>query len=686
MQSWLHRFVVLGALLGAACTPFGRPSAAPGLEGDTATRHLLRPVPVPAPYRAAVERGTRSATGAPGERYWQQRVSYRIEAELDPRTARLRGRETIVYRNHSPATLPSVVLNLYQNVFSQGVPRNRYVAVTGGVTLRRVAAQGRTLPALEPSAICAQGVARTSCVIAEPRPDAPVGHAVQGTLARLVLPRALAPGDSAVLEVEWEHTVPPSGAFRTAYEDALGGRAFQVAQWYPQVAVFDDVRGWDATPYLGDGEFYLEYGDFDVSLTLPAGWLVGATGVLLNPEETLTAEVRQRLEGALQGEGTVAVVTEDDLRAGTATAPGSGGRVTWRFRAEDVRDFAFAASDRYLWDVRRAEVRGTDGEMRTVPVHALYRPGAPGWEEAARYGEHSTEFFSELLIPYLYPQITVAEGPISGMEYPQLVFIHRPEAAEDLYAVIAHEIGHEWFPMMVGQDEAAYAWMDEGFTTFHEDTARAVFFPGSEPFAETRAAYLRVAGTEREVPLMRHTDLVSPYGARTVAAYTKPGALMRSLRAVVGDTVFARAMRTYASEWLLKHPQPWDFFNTVERVAGQDLDWFWYPWWYETGVLDYAVERVEVSPGTARVILRDLGEVPAPVVVSVTADNGAVTRIQVPIETWTVDRYRSVPVSLPVYGTAVRVEIDPEQLFPDVNRENNVWTAPAATPAATPGR
>ncbi len=314
-----------------------------------------------------------------------------------------------------------------------------------------------------------------------------------------------------------------------------------------------------------------------------------------------------------------------------------------------MRDFAFATSNRYVWEVARADVPGTGGEVRRVPVHTLYRPGAPGWERAAGYGEHATEFFSQLLIPYLYPQITVSEGPIFGMEYPQLVFIARPEAAEDLYAVIAHEIGHEWFPMMVGQDEAAYAWMDEGFTTFHEDSARTVYFPGSNAFAETRAAYLRVAGREAEVPLMRHTDLVSPYGARTVAAYSKPGTLLRSLRAVVGDTVFARAMRTYAREWLLKHHYPWDFFQTVERVAGRDLDWFWYPWWYETGTLDYAVERVEAGePGSVTVTLRDLGEVPAPVVLAVTSDNGAESRLQIPIESWTVDRYRSVPVTVPV--------------------------------------
>ncbi len=660
---------LVALLAGAACTPFGRPASSPAEAADTATRLLLRPVPVPAAYRDAEQRGTRSPSGAPGERYWQQRVSYRIDAELDPRTALLRGRQRIVYRNHSPVPLTTMVLNLYQNVFTESVPRNRYAPNTGGVTLDRVAAQGQTLAARTVGEI----------PVTTPRQGAPTGYAVQGTLARLVLPRAIAPGDSAVLEVDWHHTVPPAGAFRTAYEDALGGRVLQVAQWYPQVATYDDVYGWDATPYLGDGEFYLEYGDFDVSLTLPAGWLVGATGTLRNPEQVLTEEARRRLAAVTSGpDSAVTVVGEAELAGGRATQAGANGRVTWRFTASDVRDFAFAASDRYVWEAMRASVPGEGGAPeRGVLVHSLYRPGAPGWGEAARYGKHSIEFFSRQVVPYAYPQVTVSEGPIYGMEYPNLVFIARPSAAADLYAVIAHEVAHQWFPMMVGQNEAAYAWMDEGFATYMEGRAREDFFPESTPFLDEIASYALVAGTEREVPLMRHTDLVSPYGARVVAAYTKPGVLLRSLEGVVGDTVFARALTTYAREWRFRHPYPWDFFDTVERVAGRDLDWFWYPWWWETGTLDYAVESVDTSePGTVRVTIRDLGEVPAPVPVVVVADNGAITRADLPVELWTEDRLRTATLTVPVYGTPVRVIIDPEFIFPDVNPENNVWIAP----------
>ncbi|HEU4451590.1 MAG TPA: M1 family metallopeptidase [Longimicrobium sp.] len=671
--------VFAGALaMLAACAPGGR-AAGPAPDGyetpvaavasDT-LRRWLRPVPTTSAYRAALAEGTRSATGAPGPRYWQSSVSYRIQAELDPATAELRGSERVVWRNRSRDTLSSIVLNLYQNVFTETARRNRVAQNTGGVTLTRVAAQG--------TALAAQPTSRIR-VAANPAANAPVGYAVDGTLARLVLPRAVTPGDSVVLEIDWHHRVPPAGTFRTAYEDALGARAFNVAQWYPQVATYDDVNGWDATPYLGDGEFYLEYGDFDVSITLPAGQIVGATGTLANAGDVLSAQTRERLDRAARSDSVVRVVTAADLDAGTATARRTGS-LTWRFVARDVRDFAFATSDRYLWDAARASGAGSGAAPRPVVVNAYYRPGAPGWDRAWRYGQHSIEFFSRELIPYIYPQVTIAEGPIGGMEYPMLVFIPRAGSATSLHAVIAHEVGHEWFPMMIGQDEAAYAWMDEGLTSYGEDRAARAFFPEEEdPRLGTQQSYLNVAGRDNEVPLMRHTDLVSPYGARTVAAYTKPAAMLVALRAVLGDAVFDRAMRTYANEWLLKHPTPWDFFATFERVSGRDLDWFFYPAWFETGVLDQAIVAVEPVEGGVNVVVRDLGDLPMPTTVAVTTEGGTMVESDIPLETWTREGRRTATVALPTSGRVTRVEIDPRRLFPDADRSNNVWT-PAGNP------
>jgi hypothetical protein len=648
----------------AACAPVSEPIVAPLPQGaalDTAGRPYLRPAEPSPEYAAALAAGTRSPTGAPGPRYWQQRVRYDIQAELDPQERRVTATERIVYRNNSPRELPQVVFNLYQNLFGENLRGRNSPFNTGGFNITRFTFNGDSLAPL------AQSQFETN----QRENRQSVGIITTSTLARVLLPRPIAPGDSAVFEIAWNFRVPPNGAPRTAWEDALGGRVLAVAQWYPQIAVFDDVTGYDVTGYTGQGEFYLEYGDFDVALTLPAGWTVGATGELQNPE-ILRPEVRQRLQAALTADSTVRVLTET---GGTgATGPGENGRVTWRFSARDVRDFAFSTSNRYRWDARVADVPNTNGNgTRRVMVHALYRAGAPHWQESALFGDHPTEFLSRTLVPYAYPQITVAEGPVYGMEYPMLIFIGRPETRRELYQVIAHEVGHQWHPMMVGQDEAAFAWMDEGFTNYNEARAVEAFLPDYDPWEEPRDSYLSIAGNKGEAPLMRNIELV--FGpAEVVSAYYKPGTLLRALQRTLGDSVFFSGMRTYEREWMSKHPQPWDFFNTMERVSGRDLDWFWFPFWYRTVVLDHELANVTPSANGVQVTVRDIGQAPAPAEIVVTTADGRTTTETIPIERWLNPSTRSVTVTIPVAGTVTRVEIDPERYFPDANRRNNVWT------------
>ncbi|HYR07183.1 MAG TPA: M1 family metallopeptidase [Longimicrobium sp.] len=657
----IKRTAMLAVLVLAACAPAGEPIVAPLPQGaalDTAGRPYLRPVQAEEGYVAAVSNGTRSATGAPGPRYWQQRVRYSIQASLDPESRRVTGTERIVYHNRSPNELRQVVFNLYQNLFSEDFRGKNNPLNTGGLTLLKFSYNGTAVGPLTQQQYEANQ--------RENRPS--VGYLTTGTLSRVRLPSPIAAGDSAVFELEWNFRVPPQTAPRTGYEDALGGRVLQVAQWYPQIAVYDDVVGLDATPYRENGEFYLEYGDFDVALTLPAGWTVGATGELVNADEILRPEVRQRLAQAASSDETVTVLPRTEWGTTGATTNGENGSVTWRFSARDVRDFAWATSNRYQWDARRAQVAG-----RTVMVHSLFRPGAPHWNEAAMFGEHSTEFHSQALVPYAYPQITVSEGPIYGMEYPMIVFIGRPTSRLELYQVISHEIAHEWFPMMVGQDEAAYAWMDEGFTTYNESRSVEDLFPDFDPWEQPRTDYLGIAGDKGEVPLMRHIDLVfgEPFG---VSAYYKPGTLLRSLQRILGDSVFFEAMRTYTREWMFKHPYPLDFFNTMERVSGRDLDWFFYPFWFRTVTFDQTIGSVTPTTGGVQVTVRDLGQVPAPTDIVVTTASGQRVTQTIPIERWLSPSTRAVTVTVPVDGPVSRVELDPEQYFPDVNRRNNVWT------------
>jgi hypothetical protein len=657
----LKRSALLAVLLLGACAPAGEPIVAPLPQGaalDTAGRPYLRTVVPEEGYTAAVRNGTRSPTGAPGSNYWQQRVRYSIQATLDPESRRVTGTERIVYHNRSPNELRQVVFNLYQNLFTEEFTGRQSPLNTGGLTLTKFNYNGAPVGPLTQQQYEANQ--------RENRPS--VGYLTTGTISRVRLPSPIAAGDSAVFEIDWNFRVPPENAPRTGWEDALGGRVYQVAQWYPQIATYDDVVGLDVTPYREGGEFYLEYGDFDVALTLPAGWTVGATGDLVNANEILRPEVRQRLAQAAASDETVTVLPRTEWGTTGATTNGENGSVTWRYTARDVRDFAFAASNHYQWDARRAQVAG-----RTVLVHSLYRPGAPNWNESARFGEHSTEFHSQALVPYAYPQITVSEGPIYGMEYPMIVFIGRPTARLELYQVISHEIGHEWFPMMVGQDEAAYAWMDEGFTTYNESRSVEDLFPDFDPWEQPREDYLGIAGNKGEVPLMRHIDLVfgEPAG---VSGYYKPGTLLRSLQRIVGDSVMAQGLRTYSREWMFKHPYPWDFFNTMERVSGRDLDWFFYPFWYRTVTLDQSIATVTPTEGGVQVTVRDVGQVPAPTDILVTTASGQRVTQTIPIERWLSPSTRSVTVTIPVSGPVARVELDPEEYFPDANRRNNVWT------------
>lgn len=624
----------------------------------------LGPVPVPYYYRNGLAAGTRSADGRPGPRYWQQRVSYRIDAELDPATAILQGVEEIVYRNNSPDTLSSMVFHLYQNLFSEGVQRTRTVPITGGMTLERVAVGGQEAVPV--------AVGRG--------PATGASYRVDGTLMDLRLPRPLLPGDSAVVTIAWRFPVPPRGAPRTGRIDHS---LYNVAQWYPQVAVYDDLRGWNRQPYLGNGEFYLEYGDFDVSLTLPEGWLVAATGELQNPEEVLPEGVRRRLRLALERDTIIHVVTAQDLGPGSATEQAPGGQLTWRFVARDVRDFAWGASDRYLWDATRAVLPDPErpGETRVVPVHALYRSQARSWREAARYTRHALTFHAERWHPYIYPQITSLEGPIGGMEYPMVVFVGGFPDTMSLYGTIDHEVAHQWFPMMVGNNETQFAWLDEGVGTYIEELAANDIFPTVPAFAVPLAQYLQIAGTDYETPMMRPADLYPSYGSFGIASYFKPAVMLRALGAIIGEETLHDGLREYARRWLLKHPYPQDFFRTIESVAGRDLSWFWTPWWFGTGVFDQGIAGVVAEPAGAgervTVTVEDRGEVPLPTLIVATLENGEVRRVRIPESYWLTGA-RSQTAVLEVTSPVVRVELDPEQLFPDVDRSDNTWQRTAS--------
>ncbi len=643
-------FSALLALLSSGLA-VGQPAAPP----DTAVQ---RPVPNPISpgpgFQRAVEEGTRTRSGRPGPAYWTNTAAYRLDATVVPDSNLLRGSGTIRYHNNSPDTLRQVVLHLRQNIHTKGAMRNRQAEVTGGMTLDSLRVRGHEKLRRIASRRQLQQLGQ--------------GYQVRDTRLVIALPTPLPPDDSTTLSVGWHFQVPGADNFRMGQD----GEVYYLGYWYPQIAVYDDVHGWRAQPYLGDGEFYMGYADYDVSITVPDGWLVGATGALQNPATVLTDSTLARLQRArAPGPDTIISVvdsTEQGVGSATAAAPTGDSTLTWRFRAERVRDFAFGTSDDFVWDATAAQT-GTD----TTMIHALYRPEARLWSRSAEFARFSIEHLSDMLVPYPYPHMTTVEGPIGGgMEYPMITHIGRYESTEGLFGVTYHEISHMWFPMLVGTDEKTYAWFDEGTTTFNETEGRDDFFPDTDAWAPSQHYYYRLTPAT-ETPSMRHADRYPVDGPdRYVASYDKPAVMLHALRGILGEDTFFEAYRTFAERWAYKHPTPHDFFNTFEDVAGRDLDWFWRGTLYNTWTLDQAIASVDSANDGVAVTVADEGTLPMPVLLRATYADGRTLTRRIGVAPWLNGR-RRVTVSLPS-GTVTRITIDPNQTLPDLDRTNNTWT------------
>ncbi len=645
-------FILLLAALGCG----GGRRAAPvtnATPGAAATASAID-LPADAAFERAVSRGTRTMRGEPGPKYWQQWTDYQLQAELNPISKRLTGQGTLTYHNRSPDALAEVYVHLLHNLFAPGARHNTDVPWSvEGVGLSRVAAQGQAL---------------------KPVKNEGVGYEVDGTVMRIRLPRPIPAGGSATLEFSWKLRIPPDGAPRGGQD----GETYFISYWYPQMAVYDDLQGWQIDQYLGNAEFYMGYGNYDVALTLPEGWLVTSTGALTNPEEVLSAQTRARLDSAGHSTGIVRVVGEADRKAGTSTAQGTGGKLTWRFRADSVRDVSWGASSKFLWDATNAAVGDANGDGRpdTAAVHAFYRPElrVSHWDESARYSRHSVEFFSRYLLPYPYPHMTAVDGPTScgGMEFPMMTCIGGQWDTLGLYEVTTHEIGHMWFPMLVGSDEKRYAWMDEGLTQFDQSQAMADFFKGFDDEERNRGNYLSFAEGGGEVELIHHGDRYPSYGAYGVASYYKPATVLVALRGVLGVETFNKAYREYAQRWLYKHPSPQDLFNTFEDVSGQDLSWFWRSWLFETWKLDQAIDTVGPAGDSLEVVIENRGKALMPVHLALTRTGGRVDTLSVPASVWFTGE-RRWPIRVAREPAVRSIEIDPRKDFPDIDRSNQVW-------------
>jgi Peptidase family M1 domain len=645
-----------------ASAPHAPAPAAPAAATAAPARPRPYPVSYPMAFQRAIDRDTRTASGRPGPRYWSNRAAYTLEINADPARRRVEGTEDVEYYNRSPDTLHEIYVNLIQNFHAPGVRRLEPAEITGGIHISRVAVGDDEL---------SESGGRTGA-----------GYRIDGTVMRITPSRAVAPGDSIGLSFDWSFAIPERGAGgRMGYSD---GDDFFIAYFYPQIATYDDVIGWDHDPFLGTAEFYADFADYDLTVSAPDGWLVSGTGTLDNAADVLQPDILARLQAAEASDTVVHVITADDFGHVTRTQP--GGHLSWHFIADSVRDVAFALTRASNWDAARTPVGDRNGDGRTdyARVDAIWRPAARHWRDAARFAQHAIAFHSRFTgLPYPWPHATAVEGGAilgGGMEFPMMTLIGDYDQRGDsaLYYVVAHELGHMWIPMTVNTDERRYAWMDEGTNTFEENQARNDFFPGSHADGPDRDAYIAEARSGDEGPIMRWSDYQYSARAYSVASYAKPATVLVALRSVLGDSVFMRGYRAFFRRWAWKHPYPWDLWNTFQDASGRDLSWFWRSWYYQSTsdgpwFLDQAVDSVLPGAAGTRIVIRDGGWVPMPVDLTVTRADGTTLHLRIPVDRWLSGATRAA-VTVPAGSPVTRVEIDAQGRYPDVDRANNTWT------------
>ena len=544
----------------------------------------------------------RTASGAPGHAYWQQRADYTMRATLDENKRSLTGSGTITYHNNSPDTLKYLWLQLDENIYKPDSAARSTATLPSREAWQARGNDGVKFDALRTVLTGREFEGGFNIRNVRDSGGRPLKYTINGTMMRIDLPQALKPGSRVSFSLDWNYNINE--------QKVLGGRSgyekfddkndlFEIALWFPRMAAYYDVYGWQHKQFLGSGEFTLEFGDYDVQITVPADHIVASTGELQNPNEVLTATQRQRLQQAKTAKKPVLIVTQAEAEAaekGRAT-----NTKTWHYKAKNVRDFAFASSRKFIWDAQGIKSGNTD-----VMAMSYYpKEGNPLWERYSTHAIiHTIEQYNKYSFDYPYPVSISVNGPVGGMEYPMITF-NGPRPVKDkktgeltyskrtkygLIGVIIHEVGHNYFPMIVNSDERQWTWMDEGINSFVQSLAQEAW---EEDWDEMRGhprtivPYMR---SQNQVPIMTNSESLLQFGNN---AYAKPAAALNILReTILGRELFDFAFKEYAERWKFKRPTPADFFRTMEDASGTDLDWFWRGWFYTTDAVDISVDGI----------------------------------------------------------------------------------------------
>ncbi len=596
----------------------------------------------------------RAGNGEPGPKYWQNKADYKIAVTLDTIKEVLSGTVEIIYINNSPQILNEIWLQMDQNLYKKDSRATATTTESGGRW-----ANGGFTNGFEVKSVSINNVSPKNWT--------------NDTRMKVYLAEPLLPNAKVTIKINYSFSIPEYGTDRMGRIKTKNGWIYEIAQWYPRVCVFDDVEGWNHLPYMGAGEFYLEYGNFDYTITAPANMIIAGSGDLINPAECLTVKQLKQYEMAKNSDATVMIQSEADVKL----KPTKTGNITWHFLCTQARDIAWAASKAFVWDAARINLPSGKKSL-AMSMYPAEAGGKDNWGRSTEYVKTSIEHYSKQWFEYTYPVATNVGGIVGGMEYPGIVFCGIGRGGSSLWGVTDHEFGHNWFPMIVGSNERKYAWMDEGFNTFINSISSKSFNDGEyagEDLAKNGANSPNYIFGETSDGLMNIPEVIQQSNLGN-AAYYKPALALTLLREdILGKERFDEAFRTYIKRWAFKHPTPWDFFRTMEDVSGEDLGWFWRAWIINNYALDIAVNNIDyddknnLSKG-AQVYIENMDRMAMPVTIKITQANDKSIEVNLPVEIW----QRGAKYSFHVNTTSKikSVEVDPNYRLPDINRENNV--------------
>ncbi len=600
---------------------------------------------IPLNIKPAYENGTRSYDGKPGKNYWQNKSDYDIKVNLDPKTKLLQGTEDIVYFNNSPDSLSLLVVRLYHNVGKPIARRDFNLnekALTEGVKLKKIIVDSKQIELTEKSLVN-----------------------IIGTNLFLNLSEKLAPNSKLNLSFDWETQIPDVPSIRFGSFDST---TMFIAYWYPQISVYDDIDGWDRIDYAGTLEMYNDFNNYNVELTVPTGFQIWSTGVWQNPEELLTEKYLDRYKSAWKSDEVVRIVTQDDLNS-KDIYNAKDGYHTFKYKADNVPDFAFGLSDHYLWDA--VSFKPEQNSDRRVYCAAAYDLSSKDFVDVAFYTKEVLKYYSGEIpaVPFPYPSATIFNGG-GGMEYPMIVNNGSASTKAGTVHLTSHELCHQYLPFFMGTNEKKYPFMDEGWAVMLPFDLQERLAEGYNPRRNYVKMYQDIAGSEFDLPLIIPSPTINYILYRT-SAYNKPANAYDILRKTLGDELFLKAMHTYMQRWNGKHPIPTDFFFSFNQGAGQDLNWFWQPWFYSFSYPDLSLLNIQSKKNSIVVKIKNAGGLPLPVKLQVLYKDEVIKEINRTAEVWKSEKDI---IELKIDGVKnYDAVILGDELIPDVNSVDNVY-------------